>query len=116
MRSVVQCHPGRRHDGRGLCSRCHRRAARTGELIDHPRRTWRAEDLAAEAQLLINRHGGLVRPRGGHLRGGHLRGVRPEGITLAEVAAQLGVSRAALEQARRRAKKRKETARGPRAA
>lgn len=111
MRSVAQCHPGRRHDGRGLCSRCHRRAARTGELIDHPRRTWRAEDLAAEAQLLINRHGGLVRPRGGHLRG-----VRPEGITLAEVAAQLGVSRAALEQARRRAKKRKETARGPRAA
>lgn len=69
-----------RHAGRGLCGCCYERARRAGRLADWPRAVWDGGELVAEAELVAARQGG----------------------SLAEVAATLGVSRAALERARSR--------------
>lgn len=64
--------------GRGLCSQDYSRHERAGTLWRFPRATWRREELVAEARILRER--------------------RPDWTT-ARVAAELNVSKGALEQA-----------------
>jgi hypothetical protein len=75
-----------RHEGRGLCARCHRRHSAAGTLDLFPVR-WRSEDLVTDAEI--------VRAR--------------EALTWAQVAERLGVSFAALDQARVRVRRRQRT-------
>lgn len=76
-----------RHCGRGLCRPCHERHGRAGTLEEFPPMVWRAEDLVTDAEIVRRR----------------------EALTWAQVADRLGVTFAALDQARVRTRRRART-------
>lgn len=78
------------HAGRGLCESCHDALYRAGLLEDFPRVTRPSAELVADAEILRARN--------------------PEWWTWAKVAAELGVTPAALERARRRVRHAAKTA------
>lgn len=88
-RTMAECHPDRPHEARGQCETCYSSARHYGTVERHPRRTWRAADLAAAAQKIYDE---LAAAAG--------YGERP---TWQQVADQLGVPIKNLQQARRRA-------------
>ena len=75
---------------RGLCHTCATslRKRHPDRLLEYPRRSWRGEDLVADAEV--------IRARGG--------------LTWRQVAAELGVSFAALDKARHRVRARQTVA------
>ena len=80
-----------RHFGRGLCKACHDRHSRLGTLDRFPPTNWPADDLARDAEILRQRDPALTWP---------------------QVADRLGVSFAALDQARVRVRRRQRTGAG----
>jgi len=72
--------------GRGLCTTCHSRHLNDGTLADFPRKTWKAEDLVAEADLL-----------------------RTAGVGREEIAERLGVKWVSIMSAKQRLRTRAES-------
>ena len=72
-----------RYARRGLCRKCESHHRRRGTLLNFPRITWLAEELVAEATMLLS-----------------------SGRTRADVAAALGVQWGSILQARSRVRRR----------
>lgn len=86
---VPKCHPDRPHEARELCETCYSSVRHYGTQEQHPRRTWRAADLAAAGQEIYDE---LTAAAG-----------YGEPPTWQAVADRLGVPLKNLQQARRRA-------------
>ena len=82
MPAAAKCHPSRPNAGRGLCAGCYEHHRRNGTLHQHPLSRWRLRmpDFAVEYAHL-----------------------RSDGLGRANIAARLGVTRDAIDQAYKRA-------------
>lgn len=72
-----------RHDGRGLCTNCHRYLARRDELADYARTTRSLDDTIADFHVLLGR-----------------------GLDYSQIATQLGMKPASLQRQLERARAR----------
>lgn len=82
MKRRPDCHPDRRHEGRGLCTECYMRAHHRGAIADYERTSRSREDFLEDYRLL-----------------------RAQGYSRAQIAERLGVTRDAVDKAVSRARR-----------